>query len=94
MLTLDSLLPGHSGKIAHVREIGQDDVISRRLGELGFIPGAVVKILAVGPFGRDPIALRVGASRFALRRSEARRVTIEDGDSPLDIRAKSRGESF
>lgn len=94
MLTLDNLLPGHSGKIVKVQEVGQEDVVSRRLGELGFIPGAVVKILAVGPFGRDPIALRVGASRFALRRSEARRVTMESQDAPRRAPRDKKGAAL
>lgn len=46
-----------------------------RLGELGFLPGERVRIVARGLFG-DPIAVRVGTGTFALRRAEARCVQV------------------
>jgi ferrous iron transport protein A len=59
-----------------------DPEIVARLGELGFLPGERVRILARGLFG-DPLAVRVGTGTFALRRAEARciRVRFED-ESP------------
>ena len=45
--------------------------LERRLLELGFIEGATVQILHEGPFGRDPIAIRVNDTTVALRRHEA-----------------------
>jgi ferrous iron transport protein A len=48
----------------------------RRLAELGFFPGEHVRVLATGPFGREPIAVRIGTSTFALRRVEAECVQI------------------
>jgi len=50
--------------------------LARRLAELGFLPGEHVRVLAVGPLGREPIAVRVGSSTFALRRLEAECVQI------------------
>lgn len=52
------------------------DPIATRLGELGFVPGEAVQVVATGPVGGDPIAVRLGTSRFALRRGEAARVGI------------------
>jgi ferrous iron transport protein A len=41
------------------------------LAEIGFLPGESVHVVAWGPFGGDPIVVRVGDSTFALRRAEA-----------------------
>ena len=53
------------------------DAISTRLMMLGFVPGEQVKILATGLFGRDPLLVQVGFTRFALRRTEAERIQVE-----------------
>lgn len=42
-----------------------------RLLELGFVPGERVHVVREGRPGRDPLALRLGHTTFALRRSEA-----------------------
>jgi len=42
-----------------------------RLGELGFIPGEPVQLLQRGPGGREPLAVVVGETMFALRWLEA-----------------------
>ena len=49
----------------------------RRLGEIGFLPGERVRVLARGVPGGTPLAVRVGTSTFALRRAEARCVQVE-----------------
>ncbi|MCL2658848.1 MAG: ferrous iron transport protein A [Betaproteobacteria bacterium] len=52
------------------------DSIAQRLRELGFAPGEPVSVLAFGPMGRDTMAVQIGFTRFALRRSEAARVRV------------------
>ena len=42
-----------------------------RLVELGFVPDERVRIVAVGAPGREPFAVRLGGTTFALRRHEA-----------------------
>ncbi len=49
---------------------------SRWLAEIGFLPGEGVELLALGPFGGDPLVVRVGDSTFALRRAEAACVRV------------------
>jgi ferrous iron transport protein A len=49
----------------------------RRLGELGFIPGEPVQLLRRGPGGREPLAVRVGETLFALRLVEARCIEVK-----------------
>lgn len=75
--TLLDLTDGEIAVIRSVRDLDAQDVVSTRLRELGFVPGEAVEIVAHAPFGRDPIAVRVGYTRFALRRREASRVLIE-----------------
>jgi len=56
-------------------EVGPATV--RRLGELGFLPGEAVHLLRRGPGGREPLAVQVGDSLFALRWLEAQCVSVE-----------------
>jgi ferrous iron transport protein A len=51
--------------------------LGHRLSELGFFVGERLRVVARGPFGGEPIAVRVGTSTFALRRHEADCVRIE-----------------
>ena len=46
------------------------------LADIGFIPGETVMVMARGWPGGDPLVVRVGVSTFALRRAEARCVTV------------------
>lgn len=50
---------------------------ARRLRELGFDEGVEVEAMHVSPFGRDPIACRVGRMTVALRRAQAQSITVE-----------------
>jgi ferrous iron transport protein A len=53
-----------------------DAVALRRLGELGFIPGEPVQLLRRGPGGREPLAVLVGETMFALRLLEAQCIEV------------------
>ncbi len=48
----------------------------RRLGELGFIAGEPVQVLHRGPGGREPLAVQIGETMFALRLLEAQCVEV------------------
>lgn len=76
MLYLDTLPMGTPAVIEKVEQRASLDPIATRLAELGFVPGEAVQVVATGPMGRDPIAVRLGTSRFALRRGEAARVGL------------------
>jgi len=54
-----------------------DAVSLRRLGELGFIPGEPVQLLRRGPGGREPLAVQIGETVFALRLLEARCIEVK-----------------
>ncbi|AQS87543.1 ferrous iron transport protein A [Neoasaia chiangmaiensis NBRC 101099] len=75
---LNALPKGCHAVIDHVEPRGAADPITARLLELGFVPGEPVQMVAHGPMGADPIAVRVGTTRFALRRDEAARVYLRD----------------
>lgn len=51
-------------------------VTLERLGELGFIAGEPVQLLRRGPGGREPLAVLVGESLFALRWLEAHCIEV------------------
>ena len=55
---------------------GLDNDQLRRLGELGFLPGEPVQVLRRGPGGREPLAVAVGDTLFALRLLEARCIAV------------------
>ena|SRR5438445_6010616 len=63
--------------IVSIDDNSPNDPVARRLRELGFVPGEAVQVIALGPFGMDPLVAQVGFTRFALRRAEAARITVE-----------------
>nr|WP_316641004.1 FeoA family protein [uncultured Roseateles sp.] len=48
----------------------------RRLAELGFIPGEPLQLLRRGPGGREPLAVLIGDTLFALRLLEAQCIHV------------------
>lgn len=50
-----------------------------RLTEIGFVPGEAVRIVATGVPGREPLAVRLGHTTFALRRHEASFIRVAPG---------------
>ena len=81
LITLDSLAAGQSATVIHLapaeRREGDGGVdVSRRLMELGFVPGERIRMLKRGLPG-GPLAVKVGQSTFALRRFEAALVSIQ-----------------
>lgn len=53
-----------------------DAATLRRLGDIGFIAGEPVHLLRRGPGGREPLAVLIGETLFALRRLEADCVVV------------------
>jgi ferrous iron transport protein A len=54
-----------------------DDALLRRLGDLGFIEGEPLQLLRRGPGGREPLAVQVGETLFALRLLEAQCIEVQ-----------------
>jgi ferrous iron transport protein A len=55
---------------------GADAALLQRLEEIGFVADEPVHVLRRGPGGREPIAVQVGETLFALRRLEASCVEV------------------
>ena len=72
MPTLDQLRVGQGGR---VEALAGDPALVQRLYEMGVLEGDAVEVLAFAPLG-DPIEVRVGDTRFSLRRREAAAVTV------------------
>lgn len=71
--TLDSIGPGQRAIVKAVHGEGR---ITRRLMEMGVVPGVAVTMVKSAPFG-DPIEIRLLGYNLAVRRSEAAAVEIE-----------------
>lgn len=69
--------------VESVEDQSPNDNISRRLRELGFVAGEQVEVVAEGPMGGEPLLVQVGFTRFALRRAEASRVRLRNGEAVL-----------
>lgn len=50
---------------------------AKRLRNLGFDEGVAIEALHGAPFGRDPLAVRIGRMQVAIRRAQARTITVE-----------------
>ncbi|MBS0426752.1 MAG: ferrous iron transport protein A [Proteobacteria bacterium] len=60
-------------------DVAEDRELALRLTEIGFIPGEAVRIVASGVPGREPLAVRLGHTTFALRRHEASLIHVVPG---------------
>ena len=77
-LSLDRLANGARATVARVVSASPDiDAVAlRRLGEIGFLPGEPVQLLRRGPGGREPLAVLIGETLFALRLLEAQCIEV------------------
>ena len=75
-LTLDDLRLGTSAQIEAIDWTALEASDSCRLRQFGFDEGVAVVPLHLGPFGRDPLAVRVGRMTVAIRRSHAKAVRV------------------
>lgn len=75
-VNLDQLGVGTKGRILSIDWSVLDESESCRLRHFGFDEGVTVEPLHLGPFGRDPIAIRVGRMTVAIRRRHAGAVRV------------------
>ena len=75
---LAMLRKDESAIVTGLMPIGNEDeqAIQMRLLELGFAPGEVVRVVAESFPSRDPMAVRIGNTTFALRRHEAAMIRV------------------
>lgn len=71
-MTLDKTPPGTAVRIVSLEG---SDTVALRLMEMGIIPGSAVRVVKSAPLG-DPIQICVKHYHLALRRYEARTITV------------------
>ena len=74
--SLDQLKLGMRARITSIDWAVLADSEASRLRHFGFDEGVAVQPLHLGPFGRDPLAVRVGRMTVAIRRAHARAVNV------------------
>ncbi len=81
-LSLNDLPAGSRAvvKRVHAGAPEADAALLRRLTEIGFVDGEPVRLLRRGPGGREPLAVQIGDTMFALRSVEARCIQVEHID--------------
>ena len=70
--SLDALPSGVSARVLNVQG---SSAITRRLMEMGVVPGAPIRVVRAAPLG-DPIQVCLRDYHLALRRMEARAITV------------------
>lgn len=76
-VNLDDLPLRQSAQIAAINWSALSPADGKRLRELGFSEGVSVQPLHRAPFGRDPIACKVGRMMIAVRRAHACAIKVE-----------------
>jgi ferrous iron transport protein A len=70
--TIHSLKKGQKGIIKDF----DIDIVPLKLLEMGCLPGNVVELLQIAPFG-DPLYLNINGSHLAIRVETAREIEVE-----------------
>lgn len=71
-MSLTTLPVGRNARVTAVKGSGR---VSKRLLEMGVLPGVSVTVVKTGPFG-DPLEVRVRGYSLAMRRSEAQAIEV------------------
>ena len=75
--SLDRLPVGTRARVTTIGWSSLDESEACRLRHFGFDEGVTVEPLHLGPFGRDPIAIRVGRMTVAIRRRAAGAIQVQ-----------------
>jgi len=76
-LTLDQLGFDTPATVAAIDWPALSEGDAKRLRNLGVDEGVAVEALHGAPFGRDPLAIRIGRMQIALRLAQARAISVE-----------------
>ena len=74
--SLDLLAVGTKARVLSIDWTALEESEGCRLRNFGFDEGVTVEPLHLGPFGRDPIAIRVGRMTVAIRRRHAGAISV------------------
>jgi len=64
------------GQSARVLAFNGNSPITKRLMEMGVVPGVSIRVVKSAPFG-DPLEIRVRGYNLAMRKSEAQTIEVE-----------------
>lgn len=71
-MTLTNLPVGETAKVVAVKG---NNAVTKRLMEMGVVPGVAVRVVKTAPFG-DPLEIRLRGYSLAMRKSEAEAIEI------------------
>ncbi len=72
-MKLTNIPSGESAKVTHVSGNSQ---ITKRLMEMGVVPGVSVRMIKSAPFG-DPLEISLRGYHLAMRKSEADQIEVQ-----------------
>ncbi len=81
MTRLDQLPYHRPATVAEVDWAALSEPEQRRLRNLGLDEGVEIEALHGGPFGRDPLAVRIGRLTLAMRRAHARTIQVRTAEA-------------
>jgi ferrous iron transport protein A len=84
---LSTLTPGSAAMVVDVEGEG---VFRRRLLDMGFTKGALVRVIKHAPFG-DPVEYCIGGTHVTLRIQEAKEIVVQQIAPPPNCRKHRRG---
>ena len=67
------------GSTVRIISLESSEIVTRRLMEMGMVPGSAVRVVKSAPLG-DPIQVCVRNYHLALRHNEARAITVTTCD--------------
>ena len=70
------------GEKATVVSVSGNNSVTKRLMEMGVVPGVSVRVIKSAPFG-DPLEVRVRGYHLAMRRSEADAIEVQSPKSDI-----------
>jgi ferrous iron transport protein A len=76
-VSLDLLQVGTKARVLSIDWAVLEQAEASRLRHFGFDEGVTVEPAHLGPFGRDPMAIRVGRMTVAIRRKHAGAIHVQ-----------------
>jgi ferrous iron transport protein A len=70
------------GEKATVVSVNGNNAVTKRLMEMGVVPGISVRVIKSAPFG-DPLEIRVRGYHLAMRKSEADAIEVQSPKSKV-----------
>lgn len=67
------------GMTAKVIAVNGNNAITKRLMEMGVVPGVSVRVIKSAPFG-DPLEIRVRGYHLAMRKNEADAIEVSESE--------------